>query len=132
MYIDGDLEKLIGKTVTGLRISEEKQFLTFETTSGEFGYYTDGDCCSISWIEHFEGVENLIGKAILKIEEKDISARPDPDPEDHGCLQIYGFEFTTEKGTALLDFRNDSNGYYGGNLISAKPDRATLPLKDSF
>ena len=29
-------------------------------------------------------------------------------------VQYYGVKITTEHGRALIDYRNDSNGYYGG------------------
>ena len=29
-------------------------------------------------------------------------------------VQYYGLKITTERGRAMIDYRNDSNGYYGG------------------
>jgi len=37
--------------------------------------------------------------------------RKNPD-----CVAYYGLKITTEKGRAMIDYRNDSNGYYGGWL----------------
>lgn len=32
-------------------------------------------------------------------------------------VRYYGLKITTDKGRAVIDYRNDSNGYYGGNLV---------------
>lgn len=42
-----------------------------------------------------------------------------PDLGDmDGCdvVAYYGCKITTDKGVIIIDYRNDSNGYYGGNL----------------
>ena len=31
-------------------------------------------------------------------------------------LALYGLKLATDKGDLVLDYRNESNGYYGGNL----------------
>jgi hypothetical protein len=36
---------------------------------------------------------------------------------DHECLTVYQTHFRTERGDVTLEFRNSSNGYYGGYLI---------------
>ena len=35
-------------------------------------------------------------------------------------IKYYGFEIVTNKGSAKLEFRNSSNGYYGGNMTAFK------------
>ena len=35
------------------------------------------------------------------------------------CLRFYGLKVTTEKGRATIDYRNNSNGFYGGSLVVA-------------
>jgi hypothetical protein len=35
---------------------------------------------------------------------------------DVDVVAYYGLKITTETGIAVLDYRNDSNGYYGGSL----------------
>lgn len=132
MYKDDIEEHLLGKMVLSLKADAEKQNILFETADGNFCYSTAGDCCSSSWIEHFEGVQNLIGATISTIEEIDISERPDPTPDKHYCLRIYGYKFITDKGHAVLDFRNDSNGYYGGYIVEGDASIATIPLVADF
>lgn len=128
-----DLKKnLLGKRILALKTDVEKQNILFETSEGIFCYSTAGECCSSSWIEHFEGIQSLMGEIISAIEEIDLSERPDPTPENHDCLRIYGYKFTTDKGHAVLDFRNDSNGYYGGYIVTGDDSNATIPLVADF
>lgn len=44
----------------------------------------------------------------------DIPTAYEPQVE---CVAYYGLKITTEKGRAVIDYRNDSNGYYGGSLM---------------
>lgn len=37
-------------------------------------------------------------------------------PPDDECIKYYGFKITTSKGHIIIDYRNSSNGYYGGSL----------------
>ena len=49
---------------------------------------------------------------ILNIEDLDLPEKR----EEYVLIQFYGLKFTTDKGDLILDYRNESNGYYGGNL----------------
>lgn len=42
---------LIGKTLTGMRIADDRQALLFQTTDGELVVDVDADCCSYTWVE---------------------------------------------------------------------------------
>lgn len=35
---------------------------------------------------------------------------------EDACIAYYGMKITTEKGRCVIDYRNSSNGYYGGSL----------------
>jgi len=37
-------------------------------------------------------------------------------PQSSDELALYGLKLTTDKGDLVLDYRNESNGYYGGSL----------------
>jgi hypothetical protein len=42
-----------------------------------------------------------------------------PEPQEieaFDVLQFYGVQLVTDKGYFKLEYRNSSNGYYGGNL----------------
>jgi hypothetical protein len=109
-----------------------KRFSEFEvTTTGSalrINYVKDmpdyflvsGDCCSDSWISDIfmpDYVYNDVITSVIKIPletsynwEMDARTRQKQD-------KVYGYRFNFESGkTAILAFRNSSNGYYGGSV----------------
>ena len=40
----------------------------------------------------------------------------------HDTVAYYGVKITTTRGIAVIDFRNDSNGYYGGDYRLVEED----------
>jgi hypothetical protein len=38
------------------------------------------------------------------------------DDSEYEIIAFYGLKITTDKGDIIIDYRNSSNGYYGGNL----------------
>src|SRR5690606_29117867 len=95
----------------------DKVALKFITTDGDIVARCDADCCSHTWIE---GIENTVREfpAIVIGAEDILDGLPDTieDDPEHECLQFYGFRITTDKGVIVIDYRNSSNGYYGGSL----------------
>lgn len=107
---------LVGKTILSIK-KDDADRITFEI-EGEKDIVADcyGDCCSNTWVENIENPEATIGSPVLVAED---IAMPDGDhPEDNNRDQVeyYGFKIETLKGTCTIDYRNESNGYYGGNL----------------
>lgn len=120
--MDRDLELLVGKIITKIEVEENGESITFYMEDGEFKFNAIGDCCSSSWIESVEGQEDIIGHRVLEIVEHTIQAY---DYEKDGAinktphydhLQVYTYDIVTSNGICTIDFRNDSNGYYGGWL----------------
>lgn len=106
---------LIGKKVLAVHLADDGGAIKFDVEGADpIVAQADGDCCSYSWIEHIEQPENLLG-VVSNIEDVEM---PDlGDQPDHDVMSYYGCKIHTEKGSALLDYRNDSNGYYGGSLV---------------
>ncbi len=105
---------LIGKTITAVEISEDKEALRFVLTDGEVVVDCDAGCCSYTWVEHVELPALGFPATVLAVEDV-----PMPDLGNMpGCdvVAYYGCKITTDRGEILIDYRNDSNGYYGGNL----------------
>ena len=108
---------LVGKTLTGIKIADDKKAILFQTTEGDIVARCDGDCCSHTWIESIENTVRefpALVTAAHEIEDglpKAVSYHPEYD-----YLKFYGFKVTTDKGVIVLDYRNASNGYYGGGL----------------
>lgn len=112
-------EALVGKIITAYNLSQDDTEITFNI----FGHdsvtlKTEGDCCSHTWIESIDTPDNLFGivTAVQDIDMPklgDIKTLKCPHPE---CIKYYGLRITTTKGTTVIDYRNNSNGYYGGSL----------------
>lgn len=125
------MDVLVGKKITGVEMTSDSQAVRFIVEGREaITYIAEGDCCSSTWIAHFEGVERLIGATVVSLEdigmpqsayderteerEEGSSSRL---KEDAGFdIKYYGLEIRTDKGSAVIDYRNSSNGYYGGSL----------------
>src|SRR4051794_31285794 len=104
---------LIGKKVTAVYVAADGGAIKFDVQDGEpVIARADGDCCSHSWIEYVETPENLLG-TVSAVEDLDLD-KPGED-KDGEFIQFYGCKISTEKGSSTLDYRNESNGYYGGS-----------------
>lgn len=107
--------KLIGKTVVDMKISEDKDALLFITELGEdLVAYTDGDCCSTSWVESIELPALGFPFTVLSVEDLDLNK--EAVESDWEYIQFYGAKVSTTKGDMVIDYRNSSNGWYGGSL----------------
>ena len=109
---------LVGKTIKSLKIAEDKTALFFETEQGDIKVKCDADCCSFTWIEHIE--LPALGFPAKVISAEDLEMPDLGDMPNCDVVAYYGFKIITDKGELILDYRNDSNGYYGGDL--AWPD----------
>jgi len=107
---------LIGKTIKGLKIADDKKALLFITDDGEHIVKVDGDCCSASWIEHMELPALGFPAKVNAVQELDMPNLPQSDDDYGDVTAVYGCKISTDKGEIVIDYRNESNGYYGGNL----------------
>lgn len=104
---------LVGKTITEILIAEDKMALLFRTLeAGDILARCDADCCSHTWVE---GVE-IVDFPAEVLEVKDLNWGKRAERNDDGLIQHYGYEIVTIKGSITIDYRNESNGYYGGSL----------------
>ncbi len=111
---------LLGKKIGGIYRSADKMQIGFVVDGAKLKWDAVGVCCSHSWFEHLSGVEALIGHTVNAIVEHDNITLDNKDPrkgKETDCERVYGWTFTTERGRADLDMRNDSNGYYGGEAV---------------
>jgi hypothetical protein len=84
----------------------------------------EGDCCSTCWIEGIDDTTVLRGE-VLDVEDIDMPDLGNIDGSRFSGVDevsYYGLKITTKHGRAVLDYRNSSNGYYGGSLyVSSVP-----------
>jgi hypothetical protein len=120
---------LIGKTVTSVELAKDKMALKFNVAeSDSIVATTDGDCCSHTWIEHVELPALGFPAKVFAVESIEFAGHlifgrldagldlPDVDdsPDESERVVVYGLKIVTDKGEFIIDFRNSSNGYYGG------------------
>jgi hypothetical protein len=114
------MKELLGRKILKIFINSEKTELAFHCEGNvQVHVVAKGDCCSYSWFEHLSGVEALINGLVREIEEVDLSSLSieGKDALDE-WIEFYGYKFKTDLGYSDLEFRNSSNGYYGGYLVT--------------
>ncbi len=104
---------LIGKTIIQIIISPDKESITFITDKGDITAQTYAECCSSTWIEDVELPALGFPALVIKVDDLEM---PQTFQPENGCIDTYGFKITTDKGEIVLDYRNESNGYYSGHL----------------
>jgi hypothetical protein len=108
---------MIGKKLAGVRLNQSRTRVTFEFKDGHartFG--VEGDCCSSSWIEHLELPNRIDGATLLSVEDSAPITQDHAEHDDDGEISVYNTAFKTDCGEIVLEYRNSSNGYYGGYL----------------
>lgn len=112
-------QALVGKYITSFEMDGLGDWIKFNLKN-EPPVILDavGDCCSKSWIESVDAPRALVGE-VLSVEEiamPNLGNIETPKMADVDSVQYYGLKIVTTNGHAVLDYRNDSNGYYGGEL----------------
>lgn len=107
---------LIGKTIVGMMIRDDKEALLLQTAAGGLVIGMDADCCSHTWIESVS--TPALGYPAKIIDARDLELnKPDSNDGDYDVVRYYGAIIVTDRGDIVLDYRNSSNGYYGGNIV---------------
>ena len=107
---------LIGKTIIKIEMTADSEQIRFFLREGDEPIVArcDADCCSHTWIENVSDPGAIIGHTIVRAGDVDM---PDlGSPNEYDCIAYYGFEIATAMGRCIIDYRNSSNGYYGGWL----------------
>lgn len=109
-------EWLIGKTIKSMKIATDKMAVLFELEDGELIAKTDADCCSSTWIEHV--TLPSFPAVVLGVEKIDTNewGSHTGDPSEEGVIKDYAIKVATSTGEVLIEYRNESNGYYGGSM----------------
>lgn len=109
---------LIGRVINAVYVAVDGSAIRFDMLDGEpIVANAYGDCCSHTWIENVETPENLLG-TVSEVEDLDLPPAEEDEEKrfSDNYIQFYGCKISTEKGSSTLDYRNESNGYYGGTL----------------
>lgn len=110
---------ILNRTLDSVEHTDDTLTFWFEDGTGA-RYDVEGDCCSHSWIEHVTIPDGIRGNVIRDVKQADMQ-----EPFDHGhdnedewgnYIQVYANAFVTDVGEIIFEYRNSSNGYYGGFL----------------
>ncbi len=113
--------ELTDKVLIAISLDSLKEKLILHTNAGDYLFETYGDCCSQSWVEHFDQVKEasvILGFREIEIDPSyaEASAKPTVTDFDEYEMKYYFYEILTDKGSLMIEMRNSSNGYYGGDL----------------
>lgn len=108
---------LLNKKIVKMQIASDKEALLFVTDDGQqLIVRVDAKCCSYTWIESVELPALGFPFTVIACDDLDMNKEP-LENEEYECLQFYGAKITTDKGDLVIDYRNSSNGYYGGSIV---------------
>ena len=107
---DRNTQELVGQTLTEIRISTDGVYIEFVAPEKVFPYYTEGDCCSRSWIQDIFQPWVLSERPIDSVVETRMACGSKYN-------KFYSLKLKTIKGVCEIVYRNNSNGYYGGDLV---------------
>jgi hypothetical protein len=107
---------LVGRTIVKVQIAKDKMALRFVLDTGEEVIARcDADCCSRTWVEHME-IPSL--PAEVRAYETIDMPQPKQADEEYGDVVVaYGALLVTSTGHLKIEYRNESNGYYGGWIV---------------
>lgn len=113
------MKELVGKVITKVEMIGQ-DYIQFTTDTGEeIAYGAYGDCCSRSWFAHIDNLKALIGNKVNSVQDREMWTEEETKKAEsegsYDVLSLYGYLLKTDKGTCDIEFRNDSNGYYGGS-----------------
>lgn len=123
------LDKFVGAMILSIWIDSERQYLLIKTNRGDYNFNAVGDCCSRSWFEHITGICNVIGAIVLDIPELRPEEISRENIKEFDVLQNYQTKLKTNRGELFIEFRNESNGYYGG-WLSFESDQYNDPIEE--
>jgi hypothetical protein len=117
-------EGMDGRPLYKVELSDDKSEVSFTfQDGGRVSFGAKGDCCSQSWIEHLEAPDDVNGRTLVSVEDDRMETDEEPPVSTDECyyddyLQVYQTIFRLDNGESIkLEYRNTSNGYYGGYLV---------------
>lgn len=120
-YGEGRFRDMIGRKLSTVTLNDDGAAVLFTFDEGPTARFdVEGDCCSTSWVEHLELPGNIKGATVLSVDDSvPITQDHSEHDEDNGgdSIQVYNTVFRTDRGDIVLEYRNSSNGYYGGSLV---------------
>ena len=116
--------RLVGRTIKAIVVERGERALAFDTDKGALIWKARGDCCSEAWFSDIENVAALLGGTVVSVVERDAKHDVEDGRSRQDYDEVYGYTITTNLGTSVIEFRNSSNGYYGGWCQEVEVDAA--------
>lgn len=112
-----NISKLIGKTLTDIRVDAD-QIIFEDDTSQQYKMYHRQDCCEGVYIEDIIGdIKDLIGNPILMAEESTSNENPEGITKEYQDSFTWTFyKLATIKGYVTIRWYGESNGYYSESV----------------
>lgn len=104
---------LVGKQINSIQIAKDKKALKFVCEDGEHVAKIDADCCSETWIQHIETPAANYPLYVIDQHDLELGSKELKNGNEY---KDYGHRIVTDKGEIIIDYRNESNGYYGGSI----------------
>lgn len=115
-----NFDNMLNRKLASVTLDKGRDVITFAFQDGfERRFSVEGDCCSHSWIEHLEMPNDIVGATLLSVDDSAPVTQDHNEHDDGGEIQVYNTVFATDRGEIVLEYRNSSNGYYGGYLTNA-------------
>lgn len=113
-----NIDQLIGKQITTIEITEEKDHMFFRTYDNEtYVMYHIQDCCEGVYIEDIIGdLKDLI---MYKIQYAKEDSHSPEESECESCTYTF-YKLGTAKGYVDIRWFGESNGYYSESVQFAK------------
>ena len=107
--------QLVGKKIVGIDLADDQMAVRFRLSGGEeIVAKCDADCCSQTYIEDINLPVQGLPAIVLSVDNVDFL---DKEVQTDGDVtQFYACKIATTSGEILIEYRNGSNGYYGGSL----------------
>lgn len=107
----GGLNRLKGEYLYGYTLAGDGSCITFHCKSADFVFDAVGDCCSETFIDSVEGPSTGL------IDSVESGGECECQEDKYGETKYYRSHLCIQgKGFLDIDYRNESNGYYGGSL----------------
>ncbi len=116
-----DFTNIIGRKLKAASLDSDKSSILFIFQDGfERRFGVEGECCSSSWIEHLEMPNDIDGAVLIAVNNGASITQDHNEHDDGEDIKVYNTSFRTDRGEIVLEYRNSSNGYYGGYLVDIK------------